>query len=109
MFPPIPSWDTTHPIAVHLPLGVLAVVPLLVLWAMLAGSNRRTVAGVALLVLAVGAGGTVLAAASGTAAQEIAVVPGAAAQLLDRHEELGELARNSMLGLAGAYAVFVIL
>ena len=107
--PPIPTWETAHPIVVHLPIGVLAGVPLLALWAMVAGANRRTVGWAVMLMVLVGAAGTVLAAASGGRAEEIANVPGDAAKFLDRHQELGDLARNSFLGVAGAYAVITIL
>ena len=109
IFPPLPTWETAHPVVVHLPIGVLAAVPLIALWAMIAGANRRTVGWAVMLLVLVGTTGTVLAAASGARAQEIANVPGGAAKLLDRHEELGELARNSFLGVAGAYAAITIL
>jgi len=108
MFPPLPTWETAHPIVVHLPLGILAVVPVLALWAMFAGANRRTVACAVLIVLIAGAAGAALAAASGKAAMEVADVPGGAGKILDRHEDLGILARNSVLALTLAYAILTI-
>jgi uncharacterized membrane protein len=104
--PPLPAWNAAHPIVVHLPIGVLTVGPVFVVWAMLGVKTRRAAGLAALIVLVVGCLGLVLATASGDAAEHIAVVTtGPAGDLLDAHEEAGELARNAFLGLGGFYAV----
>ena len=106
--PPIPTWETAHPIVVHLPIGVLSVVPLIALWAMVAGKNRRTVGWAVMLLVLMGTAGTVVAAASGGEAMAVADA-GAGSKILDRHEELGDLARNCFLLVAGVYAAITIL
>ncbi len=108
-FPPLPTWETAHPLVVHLPIGILAAVPLLAIWAMLAGSNRRTVGWAVMLLLLMGTSGAVLAAMTGARATEVVGAPGGAGQLLDTHADMGELARNWFLGVSGAYAVITIL
>jgi uncharacterized membrane protein len=107
--PPLPTWDNAHPLVVHLPIGILAAVPLLALWAMLAGSNRRTVGWAVMLLLLMGTTGTVFAAMTGERAMEVAEATGPAAQLLDRHEDMGELARTGFLIVSGVYALITIL
>jgi uncharacterized membrane protein len=108
--PPMPTLETAHPLVVHLPIGILAAVPLLAVWAMLAGSNRRTVGWAVMLLLLMGTTGAVMAAFTGEKAMEVAeATNGPAAKLLDEHEDMAELARNCFLGVSGAYAVITIL
>jgi uncharacterized membrane protein len=109
VLPPLPTWETAHPLLVHLPIGALAAVPVLAVWAMLAGANRRTVGWAVMLMLLVGTTGTVVAAMSGEEALEVAAAPGMAGKLLDEHGDMGELARNLFLGVTGAYAAITIL
>lgn len=106
--PQLPTWETAHPLVVHLPIGVLAVVPLFAVWAMVAGGNRRTVGWVVMLLMLIGTTGTVIAAKSGTHAMEVAEA-GMAGNFMDQHADMGELARNWFLWVAAGYAAITIL
>lgn len=107
MFPPFPAWEHAHPIIVHLPLGVLAAAPALVLIAMLTGKTRQAFAVAALVVLAIGTLGTMLATASGEAASDAVSIPARAVKVWERHEELAEMSRNVFLALTMGYAGIV--
>lgn len=105
LFPPIPAWDAVHPVLIHLPLGALPLAGVFVLAAAIAkGSWSRAFAVSALVLLLIGAGGAMLAVLSGEAAAELVegTVPQAEA-VLERHEELAELARTVFAGLAVVY------
>lgn len=103
MPPPLPAWYAAHPMIVHLPIGVLAITPVLLLVTMFARRMRQPMAFMTLLVLLVGVGGVVLAVASGEATEEVVDVPSAAREVMERHEQLGELARNVFLGIGAVY------
>jgi uncharacterized membrane protein len=107
MFPPIPAWEHAHPIIVHLPLGGLVAAPVLILLAMFAGKSRLPLAIAALVVLAIGMVGGLLATASGHAASDAVSIPARAVKVLERHEELAELCRNVLLAITLAYGAIV--
>lgn len=111
LFPPIPAWNAVHPVLIHLPLGALPLAGLFVLLAAITKSQwSRAFSCSALLLLLIGAGGAMLAVLSGEAASELVegTIPQAEA-VLERHEELAELARTVFAGLAVVYvaAAFV--
>lgn len=106
--PPVPEWSAIHPIAVHLPIGVLAAVPILLVLAMCFGRRKKGFAGAALALLLVGAGGCVLATATGEATADVAVTTATSDRVLNQHEALAELTRNIFLTLAGVYALVLI-
>jgi uncharacterized membrane protein len=107
--PPLPEWSSLHPIVVHLPLGVLAATPVLLLLALCFGRVNKGIAGATLIMLLVGAAGCMLATATGEAAAEVALTNAASDKLMEEHEELAELARNFFLALAGGYLVLLLL
>lgn len=102
MLPPIPAWDSLHPLVVHFPIGLLLTVPVLLVIGLLAPRHRAW-SHAALLVMALGTAGAVLAAATGEAASDATQSVGQAEQVLEEHEELGELARNLFIGLTLVY------
>lgn len=106
--PTLPTWDAVHPIAVHLPIGVLAAAPALLLLSMCFGRVNKGIAGATLILLLIGAAGCVLATATGEAAADVIAPTGDAAIILDQHEDLGELTRNLFLGLAGLYLLILL-
>lgn len=106
--PPIPAWDAAHPILVHLPIGILSIVPLLLLITLCAKRMRQPFAFMTLVVLALGTAGIFAAIASGDEASHAAAVGGEAAQVLDEHEDLAELTRNIFIGLSAIYAVILL-
>jgi uncharacterized membrane protein len=107
--PPFPAWYAAHPLIVHLPLGVLALAPLFIIITMCSRRMRQPFSLMTLLVLLIGAGGVLLAAASGDATEHVVDIPVEAKQIIDQHEELGELSRNIFLGLTGAYLIVFVL
>lgn len=106
--PPIPEWSAIHPIAVHLPIGVLAAVPVLLVLAMCFGRAKKGFAAAALALLIIGAGGCVLATATGEATADVAITTATSDKVLNQHEELAELTRNIFLALAGVYLVLLL-
>ena len=98
--PPLPAWEGMHPLLVHMPLGILAIAPLLVILAMLGGRWARGLSLAAMVVILAGTIGLVLAVSSGEATEKFADgVPGAGA-ILDQHEEGAELVRNVFFGVS---------
>jgi uncharacterized membrane protein len=106
--PTLPPWSGLHPIAVHLPIGVLAAVPLLLLLALCFGRVNKGIAGATLIMLLIGAAGCVLATATGEEAAESAITTAQSDIILEEHEELAELTRNFFLALAGGYLVILL-
>lgn len=95
------SWlpDPLHPALVHFPIA-LAMVALLV--DLVARLRRGAGEACAVALLALAAVGSIATVLSGQAAHDAAVVPAAARDLVERHEELGELV---MYGLVALLAV----
>lgn len=106
--PPIPAWNAAHPVLVHLPIGILAIVPVLLLITLCAKRMRQPFAFMTLVALALGTASIFAAIASGDEASHAAVVGGEAAQVLDEHEDLAELTRNIFIGLSAIYAVILL-
>ena len=107
--PPLPEWSAVHPIVVHLPIGVLAAVPFLLLLAMCFGRINKGIAGATLILLIIGAGGCMLATATGDAAADVAITTEVSDKVLHEHEQLAELTRNIFLILAGVYLLILLL
>ncbi|MBD3173645.1 MAG: hypothetical protein GF320_00580 [Armatimonadia bacterium] len=106
--PPLPSWAGAHPLIVHLPLGALAVVPLLIILGLIVPQCGRAFWWSALALMAVGTVGAWVAVESGHAAWEVALKSGEAGEVLERHEELAELTRNAFTVLTGLYAAMLL-
>lgn len=103
--PPIPAFDGLHPLVVHIPIALVFVVPIVVLFALAWKKQRVGLLVVGAVLMAVAAGGAVLATETGEAAEKFAKGIDGAASVLDEHEELGEKSRNILIGLAAAMAV----
>jgi uncharacterized membrane protein len=92
-----------HPAVVHFPI-VLSLVA--VALELLARHRRlRALAGAAGLLMVLAALSSVAAVLTGNAAHDDAVIPTAAAALVARHENIGEIAMWLLLGLAAARVV----
>jgi len=91
--------DPLHPAIVHFPIALT----LTALAIELAARHRwaRSLEGAAGVLMALAAVGAVVAVVTGNLAHDDAVVPPAAAALLARHEEVGEIAMWLLLALAG--------
>ena len=92
--------DPLHPAVIHFPIA-LALVALLV--ELLARVPRwRALEPAAALLIALAALGAIAAVVTGDLAHDEAVVPAGAHDLVEQHEELGEIAMWSLVGLAAA-------
>lgn len=108
MFPPLPTWPNSHPLIVHFPVALLLVAPVFVALGLL--PRRGTGFSLAALVLLLlGTLGAVVAVMSGEAAHEGGTLPAAAESVMERHEELAELARTVFIALTAGYAGILIL
>jgi uncharacterized membrane protein len=107
----MPDWANLHPIVVHLPIGILAITPALVLATLLLRPWRKGLALATLLALVAGAGAAWLAAESGEAAAQLiekqAKSDEALEATLEKHEEMAEQCLWIFAVLAAAYAVAV--
>src|SRR5512138_3423077 len=107
MFPPIPSWDSVHPLIVHFPIALLLVAPILVILGILLPRQSRGLFIAALVLMAIGTIATYFAVATGEAAGELAErTPGVAA-VLENHEELADTTRVIFTALTVIFAVIL--
>lgn len=88
-FPPIPPWDSLHPLVVHFPIVLLLLSPLFVLiGAILSPAKARPYMIAALIILVLGTASLFLAAESGEAAATLADRNDAVNAVLASHEDL---------------------
>lgn len=88
-FPPIPPWESLHPLVVHFPIALLFLSPLFVLiGAILSPSKARPYMIAALIILVLGTGSLFIASASGEAAAGLADRTGDVEAILAAHEDL---------------------
>jgi len=111
LLPPLPDWSNLHPIVVHVPIGILAISPLLVLATLLVRPLRKGLALATLLLLASGAGTAWFTAETGEAAarkvEKQAKSDEALEATLEEHEELAEQCLWIFTVLAALYAVAI--
>ncbi len=105
--PPLPEWDAMHPVLVHLPLGVLTVVPVFLAIAAFTFPRWKCFAAAALLLMALGSAGAIVAVASGEAAIEYADRTDITAPVLEEHEDLAEWTRTYFVALTLVYGVLL--
>jgi uncharacterized membrane protein len=108
LFPPVPPYEGLHPIVVHFPIALLFIVPVFLLLAAIWKSQSRGMLLAALIVCSLGTLSAFFAVATGEATESYAHAVPHAAQTLDRHEDLAELARNLYVGVTILLAVVVI-
>ena len=98
--PPIPPWNGCHVLVVHFPIALLLVAPLFILLGLVVPRLNRAFYLAGLLLLALGAGGAILAVEAGEAAALLVQPTPELAKVLLRHADLGETTRNVFGGLA---------
>jgi uncharacterized membrane protein len=109
MLPPWPGWDGLHPLVIHFPIALVLVAPVFVLLAIVLPRHTTFLAMSALLLLALGTVAAFVAVETGEAAAELVTRTDAINQVLERHAELAETARNVLAVLTLLYAVVVFL
>lgn len=88
-FPPIPPWESLHPLVVHFPIVLLLLSPLFVtIGAILPPSKARPYMIAALIILALGTASLFVAAESGEAAATLADRNESVNAILALHEDL---------------------
>lgn len=108
--PPVPDWTELHPLIIHFPIALLLVAPLFIIAGIIMNPQKGRPYMVAALVLMVlGAVGTVMAVLTGEAAAEVAHRTSGAAAVLERHQELAETTRDifALLSVIFAAILFV--
>jgi uncharacterized membrane protein len=103
--PPIPSWQTIHPLIVHFPIALLLIAPLFVV----IGALRKPERGfafllVALILMALGTVSTFVATSSGAATGELAQNAPQVKAVLEQHQELAETTEIAFTALTLIFA-----
>ncbi len=99
--PPMPTWDSLHPLIIHFPIVLLLISPLFILIsAVLAPPKGRPYMTVALLLLLLGTGSLFLAAETGEAAADLAERSEGMSAVLQSHEELASKTKIVFSGLS---------
>ncbi len=110
MPPPTPPFEGMHVLVVHFPIALPMVAMAFVLAAMIMPLRLRWCSWAAVALLAMGTVGMFAAVSTGEAARDV-VEEGSPEmfQVLEEHEELGELMRVVFLIVTVLYGLFVLL
>ena len=93
-FPPIPSWESLHPLIIHFPIVLLLIAPLVILVsAILPPTKSRPYILMGLAGVLLGTATLFMAASSGEAAAELADRDAAINAVLESHEHLASASR----------------
>jgi uncharacterized membrane protein len=99
--PPMPTWDSLHPLIIHFPIALLLLSPIFIgISAALAPPKGRPFLIAALIVLVLGTASLFIAASTGNAAGELAERGGPVDSVLASHEELASETRLIFAGLS---------
>lgn len=108
--PTPPPPEGYHVLLIHFPIALLLAAPLFILLGALVAARWQGFAVVAALLMVLGTAGTWVAVSTGETARDVIEdASDEALEVLEEHEELGELTRNVYTGLTAAYVIFVLL
>ena len=100
-FPPMPTWDSMHPMIIHFPIVLLLLSPVFVLIsATLSPPKGKPYMVSALLILLLGTGSLFIAGSTGHSAAELAERGGAVEAVLEAHEDLASETQIVFAGLS---------
>lgn len=106
--PPIPPWDSLHPLIIHFPIALLLIAPLfLVVGAILRPDKGRPLLLAALALMVLGTVGAWVAVETGEAAGEIADRNPQVNSVILRHEHLAETTRATFTTLTVIFALIL--
>lgn len=107
--PPIPTWDTLHPLIVHFPIALLLVAPVFIIaGAVLRPAKGRYYQIAALVLMLLGTTAIFVAVGSGEAAGELAERSQGVSQVLETHETLAERTRVVFTILSVIFAALLL-
>lgn len=107
-FPPIPDWNSLHPLIIHFPIALLLVSPLfLLIGAVLRPERGRPYLIAAFLLMFFGTAGAWLAVATGEGAAEMLERNAQVSAVLDRHQNLAETTRTLFTILTAAFGTLL--
>lgn len=109
MFPPIPTWDSLHPIIIHFPIVLLIIAPLFIILGLFFGENGKWFHFTALTLMVLGTIAAFVAVSTGEAAAEFAMRTPQVQAVLEEHEELAETTRMVFTILTVIFATLLIL
>jgi len=100
-FPPLPSWDSLHPLIIHFPIVLLLVCPLFILiGALLSHGKERPYWSIALILLVLGTASLFFAVHTGEAASQFVDRDQPVEVLLKSHQDLASETRDVFVTLS---------
>ena len=103
-FPEIPRWQAVHPMIVHFPIALLLVTAVFLVLGLCWHRVRFALWGGALLLMILGSTAAILAVASGEASAGAVTVSKEIEEVIEAHEEAGELTRTAFIVLTVIFA-----